>query len=54
MEIKVHIKEFAPENVIVSVNKFVQTTDTSQRFILPLESVAVPRISVRATYILIK
>ena len=54
LEIKAGIGELTSENVIVQADKFIQTADAGQRFILRLGIVAVPVISIGAAYILIK
>lgn len=54
LEIKAGIGELTSENVIVQADKFIQTADAGQRFILRLGVVAVPVISIGAAYILIK
>ena len=54
LEIKAGIGELTSENVIVQADKFIQTADAGQRFILRLGVVAVPVISIGTAYILIK
>ena len=54
LEIKAGTGELTSENVIVQADKFIQTADAGQRFILRLGIVAVPVISIGAAYILIK
>lgn len=54
LEIKAGIGELTSENVVVQADKFIQTADAGQRFILRLGVVAVPVISIGAAYILIK
>ena len=54
LEIKAGTGELTSENVIVQADKFIQTADAGQRFILRLGVVAVPVISIGAAYILIK
>ena len=54
LEIKAGTGELTSENVIVQSDKFIQTADAGQRFILRLGIAAVPVISIGAAYILIK
>ena len=54
LEIKAGIGELTSENVVVQADKFIQTADAGQRFILRLGIVAVPVISIGVAYILIK
>ena len=54
LEIKAGTGELTSENVIVQADKFIQTADAGQRFILRLGIAAVPVISIGAAYILIK
>jgi len=54
LEIKAGTGELTSENVIVQADKFIQTANAGQRFILRLGIVAVPVISIGAAYILIK
>ena len=54
LEIKAGTGELTSENVIVQADKFIQTADAGQRFILRLGIVAVPVISIGVAYILIK
>lgn len=54
LEIKAGIGELTSENVVVQADKFIQTADAGQRFILRLGIVAVPVVAIVAAYILIR
>ena len=54
LEIQAGTGEITSENVIVQADKFIQTADAGQRFILRLGIVAVPVVAIGAAYILIK
>ena len=49
-----NIYAITSENVIVQADKFIQTADAGQRFILRLGIVAVPVVAIGAAYILIR
>lgn len=54
LEIQAGTGEITSENVIVQADKFIQTADAGQRFILRLGIVAVPVVAIVAAYILIR